>query len=119
VQGKSFLTALEDEALMEEWTAEKLGKSAPCAISFMPTKRIFQKLIRRATQIKDPIAELNPAEAMHDNRKKLKEEGEASEEIVTPTITVKLINDKVVHAGVDDKFNALRVFPPELNYPDV
>jgi len=65
----------------------------------------------------DPITELNPSEAMTDPRKKKeKKEGEASE---IEEVTYQIINDQTVMAGIDPKFNALRVFPPDLNYPDV
>ena len=53
----------------------------------MPTKRIYQKLIRRATQILDPISELNPNEAMNDNRKK------ETEESGDPDTNWQVVND--------------------------
>jgi hypothetical protein len=34
----------------------------------MPSRKIFAKLILRATQIQDPISELNPEEWMDDKR---------------------------------------------------
>ena len=34
----------------------------------MPSKKVFAKLIRRATQIVDPIVELNPWEQKNDTR---------------------------------------------------
>jgi hypothetical protein len=50
-------------------TVEELGIRAPAVLQFMPTKRIFTKLIHRATQIKDPISEINPKEDKNDMRK--------------------------------------------------
>jgi hypothetical protein len=50
-------------------TAEEVGLKAPCILEFLPSKKIFQKLISRATQIKDVISELNPLEAKNDPRK--------------------------------------------------
>ena len=48
---------------------EELGLKAPCILAFMPTRKIWAKLIRRATQITDIIGELNPSEAKTDPRK--------------------------------------------------
>ena len=52
-----------------EQTVEELKKTAPVILKFMPSKKIFSKLIQRATQISDVIAELNPLEAKTDKRK--------------------------------------------------
>ena len=51
------------------FTVEDMGKKAPAILQFMPSKRVFNKLIMRATQIKDAISELNPQEAKNDMRK--------------------------------------------------
>ena len=80
----------------------------------MPTKKIFQKLIRRATQLKEEnvIAELNPKELKNNPEKATVEDQEEQ-------LTIQAIGDNVVHSGVDKHFNALRVFPPNtLRYPD-
>ena len=86
-------------------TAEELGLQAPTFLTFMPSKRIFLKLIKRATQINDIIEEINPKEA------KFKEDPDKKGDCVQ-------ISGLVVY-GRDDPFNALRVFPPDtLNYPE-
>ncbi len=58
-----------DNQEFQNSTPEELGLKAPCILIFMPTKDIFQKLIRRATQIKDAIGQLNPGEEKNDPRK--------------------------------------------------
>jgi hypothetical protein len=87
---------------------EEIGSKAPSILQFMPTKKVFTKLIKRATQISDEIQELNPYESKNDTR--------YSKDDVKMTI----VNNMVVYAGVDEAFNSLRVFPPgELIYPDL
>jgi len=78
----------------------------------MPSKEVMVKMIRRATQIKDPISELNHKEWRTDMRNL--EEGE------TETLTVQVINNQAVVSGFDIKFNTLRVLPPsDFEYPDI
>ena len=106
-----FLTqgGAENEELVK-LAPEVLGLKAPCILLFMPSKRVFHKLLERAMQIKDEISELNPHEGKFDPRKVPKQ-----------TEALKFeVDDEAVEAGVDPVFNALRVFPPlELNYPDI
>ena len=52
---------------------------------------------------------MNPYEAKNDSRYHKDD-----------TVKMTLINNMCVYAGVDEAFNALRVFPPgELIYPDL
>jgi hypothetical protein len=61
----AFLTEhtrlVEDENFASK-TVEELGLKAPCVLQFVPTRKIFAALIKRATQINDPILDLNPYE---------------------------------------------------------
>ena len=66
----------------------------------------MQQLIKRATQIIDPIAELNPKDSicgclainLHEH-------------IPECGVTIKVINHLTVFSGVNKVFNRLRVFP--------
>ena len=58
---------IQDHSLLENdaftsLTVEELSEKAPACLWFMPTKKVFAKLIKRATQIKDPIKEINAYE---------------------------------------------------------
>ena len=102
----------KNNADVEYQKPEDLGHQAPCKLDFIPSKRVFKKLFKRATQIKDEISELNPKEMMNDPRK-LKA-GEEEE------IRMCAVNGAIVYGGLDQKFNELRVFPPfDMDYPDL
>ena len=45
---------------VKESNAASFVKSAPLLVRFVPSKKVLQKLIKRATQIKDVLTELNP-----------------------------------------------------------
>jgi len=77
----------------------------------MPSKKVWSLLIRRATQIKDPISDLNPKESKHKNN--------FGDTEPTPRDKVSYISGQVVRSGPDEIFNMKRVFPPDsLNYPE-
>jgi hypothetical protein len=63
--------AIEDPKCQPVIVQDKVSKlivKAPGNFDFMPTKKIYRKLILRACQIKDVINELNPMEAKTDPR---------------------------------------------------
>jgi hypothetical protein len=69
-KSSTFLTSEGNYADTEEFLhsdIKELGLKAPCILTFMPSKKIWSLLIRRATQIKDAISELNPREAKFKN----------------------------------------------------
>jgi hypothetical protein len=78
---KSTDEAPKEDEDFEDLTAEEVGGKAPCYLVFIPTKEVFKKLIKRATQIKDVITELNPQEAMWDKRE-YKEGDEDKQQVV-------------------------------------
>ena len=84
----------------------------------MPTKQIMLKLIRRATQIKDVINELNP----YDQKSKPEEDNKIHK-VLQKRLSfrhIHLVHGSVIYSGDDLDFNALRVLPPsEFQYPDI
>lgn len=112
-KSSTFLTSEGNYADTEEFQntdIKELGLKAPCILTFMPTKKVWGLLIRRATQMKDPISELNPKESKHKNDPV---DGETQKD------KISYIAGQVVRTGDDEAFNKKRVFPPEsLNYPE-
>ena len=83
----------------EKGTPKDYGMKAPCFMEYMPSERVWQKLIKFATIAENPLVEFNPKECK-----------------VNPDIPQK----RDVPTGIDDKYNDLRVLPPEeLTYPDM
>jgi len=81
----------------------------------MPTKKVFAKLIKRATQIKDVISEINPKEEKTDKRKIPEDKKNEDEKL-----HMIVVNNNIVYGGVDQNFNDRRVLPPgEIGYPDL
>ena len=97
--------ALYDEKFKTEGTPEEWGERAPCVMPYIPSKKVFAKLIRFATLVENALIEFNPKECKTDPEEPLPEGA-----------------DRDTPLGIDPQFNNLRVLvPPVLTeiYPDV
>ena len=62
--------ALFDENFKKKGSPEEYGLRAPCIMDYLPSKKIFAKLIKFATLVENPLTEFNPKECKRDPNEK-------------------------------------------------